>query len=239
MIRSVKKEVQAVSCGDMRPYEKVEAVGAEALTDRELLAVILRTGTSGMNVEELAGNVLAASGGAGLLGLRHMRMQDFMGIRGIGRVKAIQLTCVCEVARRMHKQSAEKRLDFSAPSAIADYYMEDLRHLETERLMAVMLDNRCRRICDEVLTIGTVNASLISVREVLISAVRCGAVSFVVLHNHPSGDPSPSPQDISVTGKLKRAGEIIGIPLTDHIIIGDRCYFSFIESGCLANTKKE
>lgn len=233
-----EKDEQAVSRGDMRPYEKVEAAGVTALTDRELLAVILRTGTSGLGVDELAGNVLAASGGTGLLGLRHMMLPDFKSIRGIGRVRAIQLTCVCEIARRMHKQSAGKRLDFSAPSAIADYYMEDLRHLDTERLMAVMLDNRCRMICDEVLTIGTVNTSLISVREVLILAVRCGAVSFIVLHNHPSGDPSPSPQDISVTRKLKEAGETIGIPLTDHIIIGDNRYYSFVESGCLASAKK-
>ena len=117
--------------------------------------------------------------------------------------------------------------------------MEDMRHLETERLIVAMLDNRCRLISDTVLTIGTVNASLISVREVLMSAVRCGAVSFVVLHNHPSGDPAPSSRDISVTRRLKEAGDVIGIPLTDHIIIGDNRYYSFVESGCLSTAKKE
>lgn len=239
MNKSAEKTKTTERRGDMRPYEKVEAAGPEVLTDQELLAVILRTGTNGMGVEELAGNVLAASGGAGLIGLRRMSLKDFKNVHGIGRVKAIQLTCVCEIARRIHKQSAGKRPDFSVPTAVADYYMEDMRHLETERLIVAMLDNRCRLISDTVLTIGTVNASLISVREVLMSAVRCGAVSFVVLHNHPSGDPAPSSHDISVTRRLKEAGDVIGIPLTDHIIIGDNRYYSFVESGCLSTAKKE
>ena len=222
----------------MLPYEKVKKAGPAALSDRELLAVLLRTGTSGIDVRQLAGNVLAAAKGGGLLGLQHMSLQEFMNIRGIGMVKAIQLTCVCEMTRRMHKQDAAARLDCSSPAAIADYYMEDMRHLETERLILVMLDNRCRLIRDEVLTIGTVNASLISPREVFISALRTGAVSLVVLHNHPSGDPQPSAEDRAVTRRLQRAGEIIGIPLADHIIIGDNRYYSFMESGCL-ETKKE
>jgi DNA repair protein RadC len=229
---------EVVAEGEMLPYEKVLKAGPQVLSDRELIAVLLRTGTSGIDVKELAGNVLAASNGRGLLGLKHMSLQEFMSIRGIGEVKAIQLTCACEMARRMHKLSAAEKLDFSSPSTIADYYMEDMRHLETERLIIAMLDNRCRLLSDEVLTIGTVNASLISPREVLISVLRAGAVSFVVLHNHPSGDPQPSIQDRTVTKRLQRAGEIVGIPLTDHIIIGDKRYFSFVESGCL-ETKKE
>lgn len=147
--------------------------------------------------------------------------------------KAAQLKCICELSRRLAKQSAGKRLDFSSPYAIAEYYMQDMRHLTKERLVLVMLDSRLNLIKDSVISIGTVNSSLVSVKEVFSEACKNKAVSIVLIHNHPSGDPAPSPQDISVTEQIRKAGLILGIHLIDHIIIGDNNFTSLNECGYL------
>ncbi len=218
-----------------KPYEKCLALGAKALTDAQLLAVILRTGTSGLNATGLAYNVFAASGsfdkngGNQLLNLINLSIPELMKIKGIGRVKAIQIQCICELSRRIAKQTAGKRLDFGSPQTIAEYYMEDMRHLEKEHLILVLLDGKCCLIKDLVVTIGTVNSSLVNTREIFAEALKYNAVSIVLLHNHPSGDSTPSRNDLAVTERIARAGEIMGINLIDHIIIGDNNYTSLKE----------
>lgn len=218
-----------------KPYEKCMALGAKALTDAQLLAVILRTGTSGLNATGLAYNVFAASGnfdekdGNQLLNLVNLSIPELMKIKGIGRVKAIQIQCICELSRRIAKQTAGKKLDFGSPQTIAEYYMEDMRHLEKEHLVLVLLDGKCCLIKDLVVTIGTVNASLVNTREIFAEALKYNAVSIVLLHNHPSGDSTPSRNDLAVTERIARAGEIMGINLIDHIIIGDNNYTSLKE----------
>lgn len=218
-----------------KPYEKCLALGAKSLTDAQLLAVILRTGTNGLNATSLAYNVFAASGsfdekdGNQLLNLINLSIPELMKIKGIGKVKAIQIQCICELSRRIAKQTAGKKLDFCSPQTIAEYYMEDMRHLEKEHLVLVLLDGKCCLIKDLVVTIGTVNASLVNTREIFAEALRYNAVSIVLLHNHPSGDATPSRNDIAVTERIARAGEIMGINLIDHIIIGDNNYTSLKE----------
>lgn len=162
-----------------------------------------------------------------------MSIDELMDIKGIGLAKAAQLKCICELSRRLAKQSAGKRLDFSSPYAIAEYYMQDMRHLTKERLVLVMLDSRLNLLKDSVISIGTVNSSLVSVKEVFSEACKNKAVSIVLIHNHPSGDPAPSPQDISVTEQIRKAGLILGIHLIDHIIIGDNNFTSLNECGYL------
>jgi len=125
------------------------------------------------------------------------------------------------------------RLNFNNPSAIADYYMEEMRHSSKEQLIVAMLDTKCRLINDTVLSIGTVNASLITPREVFLEAFKYNAVSIIILHNHPSGDPTPSNNDLMVTKRIKESGEILGIRLIDHIIIGDNKYTSLREKGIM------
>ncbi|MDO5403032.1 MAG: DNA repair protein RadC [Eubacteriales bacterium] len=211
----------------LRPYEKCSQYGARALTDAELLAVILRTGTRGCSAIELSEQVLRSADGNGALNsLADIEYNDLMKLKGIGNVKALQIQCISELSRRIAKQTAYERLDFSNPEAIARYYMEDMRYLDKEHLILSMLDNKCRLIKDTVISIGTVNASLVTPRELFIEALKSQAVSIVILHNHPSGDSSPSRQDIEVTLKIKKAGELIGIYLVDHIIIGDNTYTS-------------
>lgn len=215
-----------------KPYEKCEALGAGALTDAELLAVLLRTGTEGTSSVDLAHQILDLKGsGENLQNLYHASLQQLMGIRGVGRVKATQILCLCELAKRLVRSERRERLTFIHSSTVADYYMEEMRHLEQEELRCVFLNTKCHLICDKVLTRGTVNMSLISSREIFAEALKCGAVKLILLHNHPSGDPTPSYGDISVTRDVRRAGEILGITLEDHIIIGDQCYYSLKERG--------
>ena len=217
-----------------RPYERFYTLGAGALNDRELLAILLRSGTSECDVLETADRVLALSREkGGLSGLYHLMASDLTKIPGIGKVKAMQLLCLSELARRMASEPALYRENLGSPDAIADRYMEEMRHLEVEELRLVLLDSKNSWIGDKMLTRGTVNASLISAREIFMEALRYGAVKVVLVHNHPSGDPTPSREDEAVTRQIAMAGSLVGVPLLDHIIIGDRIFTSLRERGIL------
>lgn len=217
------------------PYEKYLEKGAEQLSDAELLAIILRTGTVGEDTVSIAEKVLAlpTERQKGIIGLHHVSLKELMSIRGIGQVKAIKLKCIAELSSRIAQKSAKETMQLLSPASVADYYMERLRHFERERVMLLLMDGRNHLIREHVLSEGTVNASLISAREVFLTALRFGAVYIMLLHNHPGGDPSPGRQDILVTQQIKEAGELMGIPLIDHIVIGDRRYFSFKEKNYL------
>lgn len=216
--------------GDLRPYEKCLELGSESLTDAELLGVILRTGTNGTNSIKLAENVFeVCDKEKGLIGLLGLSIPSLLKIKGIGKVKAVQIKCICELSRRIAKKTAEKKMDFSDSETVAQYYMQDLRHLSKEHMIMVMLDTKCRMIRDTVISIGTVNSSLVTPREVYMEALIHGAVSIILLHNHPSGDTTPSHNDIAVTKRLNEAGKLIGISLLDHIIIGENAYTSLRE----------
>lgn len=210
-----------------KPYEKCWQSGAGSLTDAELLSVILRTGSRGEPALELSRKILALSDGAGLLGIYHLSPRDLMRIRGVGKVKAIQLKCIAELSRRIAKGQARQSLTFQDPGTVAEYYMEDFRHEEQEKLLLITLNSKGRLLGETVLSQGTVNATLISPREIFLSALAQHAVSVILLHNHPSGDPTPSAEDITLTRRVKESGDILGIELLDHIIIGDQKAVSF------------
>lgn len=216
-----------------RPYEKCITNGPESLTDSELLAIIIRTGTKEKSSVELAEIILDTGGDNGILGIYHLTLQELIKIKGIGLVKAVQIKCIAELSRRISKCKVKSTEEFVSPDTIAHYYMEDLRHLEVEKLIIVMLNTKHHFIGDYELSKGTVNASLASPREAFIEALRMGAVYLVLIHNHPSGDPTPSREDIMTTKRMKEAGNIIGISLIDHIIIGDNKYISFKQTGIL------
>lgn len=217
---------------EQRPYEKCQEKGVEALTNQELIAILLRTGSVEESALELAGRVLrSASGEEELKALGTMSIEQLMQIRGIGRVKAMQLKCICELSRRMAKESAGVLSMMTSPQAIAAYYMEDMRHKSQEELILLMLNGKNRRIGEQMISRGTVNGSMITPREIFLEALRHHAVSIVLLHNHPSGDPSPSEEDHVLTVRVWEVGELMGLPLLDHIVIGDRCYYSFKERG--------
>ena len=213
-----------------RPYEKGIARGTSALSDAELLAVILRTGSRGQSALELSRKVLAKSG-TGLLGIYHMSISDLQKIHGLGKVKALQIKCIAELSRRIARARFSETVSFHDPASVSSYYMETLRHEEQEVLLLVMLNSKGKLIRDEVNSKGTVRASLISPREIFIEAVRHQAVSILLLHNHPSGIPDPSRDDVLLTERVRAAGAMLGIELLDHIIIGDRQAVSMREQG--------
>lgn len=216
-----------------RPYEKCLKQGAEALSDAELLAVLLRTGTKGENVLALAKRLLYHDGGAGLLGIHQFSFQSLMKLKGIGKVKAVQILCLSELAKRLSKASVEPRLRFSSSQSVAEYYMEDLRHRNQEVMKLLLLNSKAELIDETNISKGTVNASLVTPRELFVEALKKEAVSMILLHNHPSGDPTPSRDDILTTKRISECGLLIGIELLDHIIIGNNCYVSFQEENLL------
>ena len=213
-----------------RPYERCIRHGVQSLSNRDLLAVILRTGAKGRNVLELAGDLLKlVPEREGFTGIRRLSLDELSKVKGIGKVKAVQLKCLLEIARRMAREEAGEGTHFTSLSAVANYYMEDLRHEEQEVLLLLMLNQRGRLIKERYMFKGTVNASVISPREIFVEALAARAVQIILLHNHPSGDASPSQEDLNVTRRIKEAGQLLGIALTDHIIIGEHAYVSLRE----------
>lgn len=215
-----------------KPYEKCLHYGAEYLSDAELLAVIIRTGTTGKKSIELAQEILNQKEKS-FLNLYHMSLKEFTEIPGIGTVKAVQLKCLAEITKRLTRTIRIRAVSLNSASSVAAYYMEELRHEDKEKLMVCMFDSKCVLLGDKLLSVGTVNASLISPREVFKQALLSQAVYIILLHNHPSGNPLPSTQDKMVTRKIQECGEMLGIHLSDHIIIGDNQYFSFKEKNLL------
>lgn len=217
------------------PYEKFQRMGPEALTEAELLAIILQTGTKEKSVLQLAGEVLglARPPRGGLLGLYDVTMEELMEIKGIGLVKAVKLKCLTELSMRMNKANAREGLVFLHSGTVAEYFMEQLRHRDTECLILVSLDAKCRMISEKKISDGCVNMSLISPREIFLEALHARAVNILLVHNHPSGDPAPSMADRKLTQIVEKLGGEMNIPLLDHIIIGDNRYTSFKEQGYL------
>lgn len=230
----MKNKNTAIMESESRPYEKCLKYGPSVLSDAELLAVIIRTGTRGISSEELAAQILGLSKSEnGLLGICHLSRQELTAVPGIGEVKAIQVLCIGELSKRIATCQARRRLSFTEPASIAEYYKEQLRHEEQEVMICMMLDTKNHLIGEEMISKGTVNGSMISPRELFLTALRFRAVHIIVVHNHPSGDATPSQADIDITCRIKQAGDLLGIYLLDHIIIGDFEYVSFREKGML------
>lgn len=217
------------------PYERFLSYGAENLTEAELLAIILRTGTRHKSALEVAEEVLqlAKYPRVGLLGLHDLDLQDLEQVPGIGPVKAVKLKCLTELCARMSRARIGEEVLLTHSGQVADYYMEQLRHRTTEAVYIVGVDNKGRRIGEKKLSEGSVRMALISPREVYVEALHMKAINILLLHNHPSGDPTPSAHDTQMTQHLKQTGEWMDIPLLDHIIIGDNKYFSYKEAGLL------
>ncbi|MBO4872383.1 MAG: DNA repair protein RadC [Lachnospiraceae bacterium] len=223
-----------------RPYEKCQKSGPAVLSDAELLAVILRTGTREKTSVGVAASLLEAYGSrAGLSCVMTLSRRELEKIPGIGPVKAVELLAVAELCRRITRSRNRPGVSLRDPSSIAAYFMEDMCYLPQEEMRVAMFDTRNRLLHEKTLSMGTVNASLASPRELFLEALRYGAVYLVLLHNHPSGDPTPSEADIRMTDRMAQAGDLLHIPLMDHIIIGDHSYTSMREEGLLTNGRRE
>jgi len=216
----------------LRPYEKGLKNGPEVLDDAELLAVILKTGTNGLSSVAMCRDLIRDAGGT-LAGIRALPMSELMKRKGIGKVKALQILSLCELAVRFSRAEIPMQPEFSSSEYVAAYCMEEMRNLRQESVRALYLNTKNRLIREAEITRGTVNASMLPIREILAEGFRCDAVNMILVHNHPSGDPSPSPADIDGTMSVKHAGELVGIHLLDHVVIGDHKYVSLRERGYL------
>ena len=215
-----------------RPYEKCLKYGPEYLTDAELLSVFIRSGSKKSSCLDIARKLLGENNdGMGLLRLLSLTVPEFAKNEGIGEVKAIQLSCIMEISKRIWRMQRSGGVKFTDPGFVADYYMQELRTKKVEISRVLFLDSKGQLIKEKDISIGTVNASLLAPREIFIEALKYEAVNIILLHNHPSGDPTASNEDVSTTVRIKRAGDLLGIKLLDHIIIGDNTYTSMAERG--------
>lgn len=212
-----------------RPRERLLRDGAEALSNQELIALMLGSGTRAESVIDLAGRVVQHFDGLKLL--KEATVQELMAIRGIGEAKAVQLRAALEIGRRIKQFPVEETHIVRSPQDVADYMMEEMRHLKQEHFVALYLNTKNAVLHKKTLFIGSLNASLVHPREVFKEALRYSSASLVCLHNHPSGQPEPSPEDIEVTKRLVSTGKMLGVELLDHVIIGDRKFYSMKEKG--------
>ncbi|GGH68657.1 UPF0758 protein YsxA [Compostibacillus humi] len=223
MIKDVPKEE--------RPRERLLAVGAENLSNQELLAILLGSGTKQESVMELAKHILMHFEGLKLL--KDATIEELIAIKGIGYAKGILILAAIELGRRMHQYRPTENYTIRSPEDGADYIMEDMRLLKQEHFVALFLNTKNQVIHRQTIFIGSLNASIVHPREVFREAIKRSAASIIVAHNHPSGDPTPSQEDIQVTKRLADTGKLIGIEVLDHLIIGDGKFVSLKEKGYL------
>lgn len=187
-----------------RPYERFQILGAEALSDAELLAIILKTGTKDYTALDLARDLLSECQG-NLLNLYEIGYEQLLERRGIGPVKATQLKAIAELSKRIARTGRGYHLSMNCPSSIADYYMEELRHRREEAFMAAFFDSKCKFLGDSVIATGSISYAYVSPMELFRKALLRNAVMIVILHNHPSGDPTPSTEDKKLTNRFGQA----------------------------------
>ncbi|MRX71426.1 DNA repair protein RadC [Bacillus lacus] len=216
---------------DDRPRERMLNDGPASLSNQELLAILLRTGTKKESVLELANTVLKHFEGLRLL--KEASVQEITSISGIGEAKAVHILAALELGRRINRLSYDERYVIRSPQDGADFVMEEMRFLTQEHFVCIYLNTKNQVLHKQTVFIGSLNASIVHPREVFKEAFRRSAASFICVHNHPSGDPSPSREDIDVTKRLAEAGKMIGIELLDHLIIGEQKFVSLKEKGYL------
>jgi DNA repair protein RadC len=214
-----------------RPRERMISLGAEHLSNVELVALLLRTGSAGESVITLAQRVLSYTGG--LKGLAKISLQELVDLKGIGMAKAVQLLAGVELGRRICRSLPDERPVIRNPEDAAYLVMDELRYLQQEHFVCLFLNTKNQVIHKKCVFIGSLNSSVVHPREVFKEAIRHSAASIICVHNHPSGDPTPSREDIEVTERLVQAGYLIGIEVLDHLIIGDQTYFSMREKGII------
>jgi len=212
-----------------RPRERMAQYGPEALSTAELLAIVLRVGSRGESAVRLAERLLSQFGGLG--GVARARIPQLAELPGLGLAKAAQVKAAFELGKRLATSTEGQRPVVRTASDAATLVMEDLRYREQECLAAIFLDTRNQVIRAQVLTVGTLTGSPAHPREVFKEALAHGSANLILCHNHPSGDPTPSQDDIALTARMAKAGEVMGVAVLDHIIIGAGRYVSLKEAG--------
>ncbi|MEI3605834.1 DNA repair protein RadC [Pseudogracilibacillus sp. SE30717A] len=214
-----------------RPRERLIKYGESHLSNQELLAILLGSGTQNESVMDLSNRVLMHFEGLKLLS--DATIEELTSIKGIGNAKGIIILAALELGRRINRYKPEEKYIIRSPEDGADYVMEEMRNLNQEHLVVLFLNTKNQIIHRQTIFIGSLNASIVHPREIFREAVKRSAASIICAHNHPSGDPSPSKEDIHVTRRLVEAGKIMGIELLDHLVIGNNSFTSLKEKGYL------
>jgi DNA repair protein RadC len=222
--------MSAVATHD-RPREKLARAGPDALGDNELVALLIGAGARGQSALDVANRLLDASGG--LRGLARMSRDELARAYGIGAARAARLQAAIELGRRALTRDPAERPQFSTPREVAEFLLPSYGCYPVERVGVLLLDTKHRLIRTRILSVGSLDASLVHPREVFREAVLAGAAAVVLFHNHPSGDPTPSRDDLALTRRLVTAGDIVGIDLIDHIVLADTRFASMKELGRL------
>lgn len=210
-----------------KPRERLKSYGADRLTNRELLAIIINSGSKQFSSIDCANQVLKLVNQ--LRDLRHLTLPELLSVNGIGEKKALTILAVIELAKRMHSNTVLDKIEINEPQDVADYLMEKLRYLKQEHFVALLLNTKNQIIHEQSIFISSLNMSIVHPRDLLREAVKHSAASIVIAHNHPSGDPTPSLEDIKTTKRLLYCCDLMGIDLLDHIIIGDGEFISLFE----------
>jgi DNA repair protein RadC len=212
-----------------RPREKLRRLGALALGDNELVALVIGNGSRRAGALAVANELLAAHGG--LYGLTRAGIDELTRVDGIGRARAAQIVAALELGRRTFASPSTERIQMKDPKQAAEYLLPRFGSGDVERLGIALLDAKLRVLRTTVIVSGTLDTLVVTPREVFREATRGGAAAIVVFHNHPSGDPTPSPDDVELTRRLAASGTLLGIEVVDHVILGEMRYYSFKEAG--------
>lgn len=216
-----------------RPYEKLELYGAESLTNSELLAIIIKSGTKENTALDLAKQVLSLNDNTkkeDISFLQDISIVDYMSIKGIGKVKAIQLQAVSELAKRINKPINKENIKIKESKDVAKLLMSELRYEKREKVKLILLNSKNVVLKIKDISYGGSNFAMIEPKEILNEAIKLQAPKIILVHNHPSGDVTPSNADFNITDRIYEASEILGIKLLDHIIIGDNKYESILRT---------
>lgn len=209
-----------------RPREKLREYGVQSLSNAELIAIIIRMGFGSDTAIDLANKILSIDS-SGIKFLSHATIEELTSIKGIGSCKAAQIQASIELGKRIARDRGEEKIKIDSPLVLVDLLMEEMRYLKKEYFKIAVLDTKNQIISIDNISIGNLNASIVHPREVFNIAIKKSANSIILIHNHPSGDPTPSREDINITHRLIEVGEIVGIKVLDHIIIGDNKHISF------------
>ncbi len=226
---------QSIMIKDMpleeRPREKLTLLGATALSNAELLAILLGSGNKNESAVQLATRIISKEGG--LRNLPYLSLEELQDNKGIGSAKAVMIKAALEMGCRLAMTPREEMGSITTPRQAADLFMEELRYKKKEFFKILLLNTKNHVISKEEISVGSLSASIVHPREIFSIPVRKSAASVIMFHNHPSGDPTPSQEDLEVTRRLVDAGNLLGIAVRDHIVLGDGCFFSFREKGLL------
>ena len=214
-----------------RPRERLLHFGASSLSDIELLAILLRTGTKNASAIDLAKLLLAKFGD--LQGLLDASVEEMAKLKGIGTAKAVQIKAALELSKRLMILPSAKRVTIRTPKDVVALVMGDMRYLDKEYFRALLLNTKNQVLSIETISIGTLDSSMVHPRELFKIAVKKSAAALILVHNHPSGDPTPSKDDINITKRIVKSGEILGISVLDHVIIGDNKFISLKTEGLI------